>query len=55
MKTLVIGGHGFVGSSLTQLLLRKGHVAIQISRRDGLDLMEIAPAKAAKNPRTNKR
>jgi GDP-L-fucose synthase len=40
MKTLIIGGHGFVGTNLAGLLANKGHSVSALSRRDGLDLMD---------------
>lgn len=45
MKTLVIGGHGFVGASLCQVLRSKGHEVLALSRRDGLDLMDLPSVK----------
>jgi len=47
MKILVIGGSGFVGKNLTALLRRKGHDVVPSSRRDGLDLMDIASVRTA--------
>ena len=44
MKILVIGGHGFLGSNLTQVLSRKGHEVISLSRQDGLDLINFNSA-----------
>src|SRR5690349_8103996 len=41
MKTLVVGGHGFVGSNLSATLAKKGHDVVRLSRRDGLDLMDL--------------
>jgi GDP-L-fucose synthase len=41
MKTLVVGGHGFVGSNLSATLSNKGHDVLSLSRRDGLDLMDL--------------
>lgn len=41
MKVVVVGGHGFVGSNLTSTLLGKGHEVAALSRRDGLDLMDV--------------
>jgi GDP-L-fucose synthase len=42
MKTLVLGGHGFVGRNLTAVLRRKGHTVTAASRRDGVDLTDFA-------------
>jgi GDP-L-fucose synthase len=42
MKTLIIGGHGFVGTNLAGLLANKGHDVAALSRRDGLDLTDSA-------------
>ena len=41
MKILVVGGHGFLGTSLVEILSRKGHDVAALSRRDGLDLMDL--------------
>ena len=41
MKIIVLGGHGFVGKSLVELLENTGHDVYPLSRRDGLDLMDL--------------
>ena len=38
MKILVLGGHGFVGKTVMEVLQDSGHTTIALSRRDGLDL-----------------
>ncbi len=40
MKILVLGGHGFVGKSVMELLKKTSHEAIPLSRRDGLDIRD---------------
>lgn len=40
MKILVLGGHGFVGKNVTDLLHDSDHEAIPLSLRDGLDLTD---------------
>jgi GDP-L-fucose synthase len=47
VKTLVIGGHGFVGASLCKVLRRKGHEVIALSRRDGFDLSNLNSTRRA--------
>jgi GDP-L-fucose synthase len=37
-RILVLGGHGFIGKSLMNVLSNSNHDAIALSRRDGLDL-----------------
>lgn len=44
MKTLIIGGHGFLGTNLGQVLKHKGHHVISLSRRNGLDLTNLDSA-----------
>lgn len=46
MKTLVVGGHGFVGANLSATLAKKGHQVLSLSRRDGLDLMDLEKVRA---------
>lgn len=41
MRVLVLGGHGFVGHALASELEAAGHQVISLSRRDGLDLMDL--------------
>ena len=38
MKILIIGGHGFVGKNLVNVLNNTEHQVHPLSRRDGLDL-----------------
>jgi len=42
MNVLVLGGHGFVGRSVTEILQESNHTIIPFSRRDGLDLTDYA-------------
>lgn len=46
MKTLVLGGSGFVGKNLAETLRRKGHDVVSLSRRSGLDLMDLPGTRA---------
>jgi GDP-L-fucose synthase len=46
MKILVLGGFGFVGKSVTEELRKKGFDPIQLSRSNGLDLLDLSAAKA---------
>ncbi len=46
MKSVVLGGHGFVGKSLVEELRKAGHEAMPLSRRDGLDLADPAALRA---------
>lgn len=46
MIIITIGGSGFVGKNLTALLRCKGHNVVPLSRRDGLDLMDIGSVRA---------
>ncbi len=42
MRVLILGGHGFFGKSLvTALSQRKNYTTIALSRRDGLDLLDL--------------
>lgn len=41
MRIVVFGGHGFIGQRLTSVLREKGHEAHPLSRRDGVDLLDI--------------
>jgi NADH dehydrogenase len=42
MKVAITGGHGLVGAHLAALLRARGHVALQLSRRDGVDIGDKA-------------
>src|SRR5262245_50189731 len=42
MRVLILGGHGFVGTSLYEALKNDGHDLFALSRRDGLDLTNAA-------------
>jgi GDP-L-fucose synthase len=42
MRVLVLGGHGFVGTNLCEILKGSTHDVVALSRRDGLDLRGIA-------------
>ncbi|HVN96299.1 MAG TPA: NAD-dependent epimerase/dehydratase family protein, partial [Syntrophorhabdaceae bacterium] len=46
MKILILGGHGFVGTNVAQVLREGGHEVIPISRADGVDLIDFESAKA---------
>jgi GDP-L-fucose synthase len=46
MKIVVIGGFGFVGRHVTGHLQARGHHAVPLSRRNGLDLADPAAAAA---------
>ena len=41
MKICVLGGHGFIGSNLSEILEKKGHVVTRLSRRNGCDLLDV--------------
>jgi len=41
MKILVLGGHGFVGASVVKQLKEMSCEVIPLSRRDGLDLLDL--------------
>lgn len=41
MKIIVLGGHGFVGKHVMELLKDTGHESKALSRRDGLDMINI--------------
>ncbi|HTK82444.1 MAG TPA: NAD-dependent epimerase/dehydratase family protein, partial [Bacteroidota bacterium] len=41
MNIVVLGGHGFVGTKLSERLARDGHHVMPMSRRDGLDLTDF--------------
>lgn len=45
MRILVLGGHGFVGRSVAEVLQDAGYDTIAISLRDGLDLMDLSSTK----------
>lgn len=45
MKILVLGGHGFVGRSVVEVLQDAGYDVIPLSLRDGLDLTDCSCAK----------
>lgn len=40
MKIIILGGHGFVGSQVTELLKESRHEVLPLSRKDGLDLTD---------------
>lgn len=42
MKILVLGGHGFVGRNVVKVLEGSDHEVFPLSRRDGLDLTDLA-------------
>ena len=42
MKILVLGGHGFVGSNVVEVLTGSEHDIVPYSRRDGLDLTDYS-------------
>jgi len=46
MKIVVVGGHGFVGTHVANLLRGAGHEVITLSRRDGLDLTDLESAQS---------
>lgn len=41
MKVLILGGHGFVGRNLCEILKESTHEVVALSRRDGLDLRDV--------------
>ncbi len=45
MKITVLGGFGFVGQNVTEELKKRGFDPIQVSRRNGFDLMDSKTAK----------
>ncbi len=45
MKLLVLGGHGFVGRSVVEVLRPTNHEVIPVSLRDGLDLLDCESTK----------
>ena len=45
MKIIVVGGHGFVGKSLTKKLLDYPYEIFPLSREDGLDLTDLDSTK----------
>ncbi|MDD5129533.1 MAG: NAD-dependent epimerase/dehydratase family protein [Candidatus Omnitrophica bacterium] len=45
MKILVLGGHGFVGKNVVDVLKNSQHEVIPLSLRDGLDLTNLDSAK----------
>ena len=45
MKILLLGGHGFLGKSLTESLITKKYDVCCLSRVDGLDLTELNKTK----------
>jgi len=45
MKILVLGGHGFVGKTMSEALKASGHEVSALSRRDGLDLTDLGCAR----------
>ena len=47
MKVLILGGHGFVGTSVRRLIETAGDRAIPISRRDGVDFTDYAATRRA--------
>lgn len=47
MKVVVLGGHGFIGSSLVESLSATGHDVVPLSRRDGVDLTEYSHTRNA--------
>lgn len=46
MKVLVLGGRGFVGSNVVEILRESDHEATPISKRDGLDLTDYKATRA---------
>lgn len=42
MKIIVLGGHGFVGKHVTEILKTSDHEVFPLSRRDSLDLRDYA-------------
>ncbi len=45
MRLLVLGGHGFVGKSVVEVLRETSHEVIPLSLRDGLDLLDCESTK----------
>lgn len=45
MKILILGGHGFVGKNVVEILRDSKHELFPLSRRDGLDLTDYASTK----------
>ena len=41
MKTLIVGGHGFLGTTIANQLQKTNYEVICRSRRDGFDLLEL--------------
>jgi len=41
MKVLILGGHGFVGRNLREILTSPDYEIVALSRRDGLDLRDL--------------
>ena len=46
MKAVVFGGQGFVGRTLSRLLVSKGHDVLSLSRRSGVDLLDVESTRA---------
>jgi GDP-L-fucose synthase len=45
MRVLILGGHGFVGKNVTNVLNETNHKIYPLSKRDGLDLTDFENAK----------
>ena len=45
MKILILGGHGFVGKNVVEILRDSNHQLFPLSRHDGLDLTDYASTK----------
>jgi dTDP-4-dehydrorhamnose reductase len=45
MRILILGGHGFFGKCLTQVLSSTQHEIFPLSRRDGFDLTDLCLTK----------
>lgn len=41
MKVLILGGHGFIGRNLREIVTKQDYDVIALSRRDGLDLRDL--------------
>lgn len=45
MKILILGGHGFVGKNVVEILRHSNHELFPVSRHDGLDLTDYVSTK----------
>jgi GDP-L-fucose synthase len=49
MKILILGGHGFIGSKISNTLSKIGHDVLPISRKNGVDLTNYSSTKKCFN------